>query len=138
MEKDLNRLWEEILAEATRSLPAGTADLWLKTCIPTDLVEGSLVLDVPNVFVKEQISSRFLKDLVRICRETGKSDDIELRVGSETKKDEQGSGPESCIGRLRRIPGRRNRANLAILVVGSRTGGPTRQSCRGGDAGGGL
>ncbi len=98
MEKDLNRLWEEILAEATRSLPAGTADLWLKTCIPTDLVEGSLVLDVPNVFVKEQISSRFLKDLVRICRETGKSDDIELRVGSETKKDEQKRAQKAVSG----------------------------------------
>jgi len=98
VEKDLNRLWEEILAEASQSLPAGTADLWLKTCIPTDLVEGSLVLDVPNVFVKEQISSRFLKDLVRICRETGKSDDIELRVGSETKKDEQKRAQKAASG----------------------------------------
>ena len=89
MEKDLNQLWEDILGEASLSLPPGTADLWLKTCIPTEFSENSLILDVPNVFVKEQISSRFLKDLTRILQEKGEGESIELRVGAETKKEEQ-------------------------------------------------
>ena len=89
MENDLNRLWEEILAKASDSLPAGTAGLWLKTCIPTEMTDGTLTVDVPNVFVKEQISSRFLKDLVGILRESGRGGDIELQVGTETRKGEQ-------------------------------------------------
>jgi chromosomal replication initiator protein len=89
VEKDLNQLWEDILGEASLSLPPGTADLWLKTCIPTEFSENSLILDVPNVFVKEQISSRFLKDLTRILQEKGEGESIELRVGAETKKEEQ-------------------------------------------------
>jgi len=89
LENDLNRLWEEILAKASDSLPAGTAGLWLKTCIPTEMTDGTLTVDVPNVFVKEQISSRFLKDLVGILRESGRGGDIELQVGTETRKGEQ-------------------------------------------------
>ncbi len=89
MENDLNLLWEKILADASGALPAGTADLWLKTCIPTEIIDGALIVDVPNVFVKEQISSRFLKDLVRIFKESGTGEDIELRVGTETRKGEQ-------------------------------------------------
>ena len=42
MENDPNRLWEEILAKASDSLPAGTAGLWLKTCIPTEMTDGTL------------------------------------------------------------------------------------------------
>ena len=89
MENDLKQLWEEVLLEASRSLPAETADLWLRTCVPTEVVGDSLILDVPNVFVKEQISSRFLKDLVRIVKKGEKCQNVELRVGSETRKDEQ-------------------------------------------------
>lgn len=89
VENDLKQLWEEVLLEASRSLPAETADLWLRTCVPTEVVGDSLILDVPNVFVKEQISSRFLKDLIRIVKKTEKCQAVELRVGSETRKDEQ-------------------------------------------------
>ena len=89
MEKQISRVWEEVLSDASSRLPAGAADLWLKTCIPTSLSEGVLVLDVPNVFVKEQISSRFLKDLVQIFKEKSGGASIELRVGSETRKEEQ-------------------------------------------------
>jgi chromosomal replication initiator protein len=89
VDKDLHYLWEEVINEAASKLPAGTADLWLRTCAPTDFTDGVLVLDVPNVFVKEQISSRFLKDLIHIFSESGGGRSIELRVGTETRKDER-------------------------------------------------
>ena len=119
MEKDLNRLWGDILEEASLSLPSGTADLWLKTCIPTNLVEGVLILDVPNVFVKEQISSRFLKDLVRIYKEKGNGEGIELRVGSETKKDEQKRAERAASGGYTESRGGLNQSYLFnSFVVG--------------------
>ncbi len=89
MDNDLQHLWEHILEEAVSQLPAGATDTWLRTCAPTEFTDGVLVLDVPNVFVKEQISSRFLKELVRIFAESGGGRSIELRVGSETRKEER-------------------------------------------------
>ncbi|GAB1400554.1 chromosomal replication initiator protein DnaA [Aminivibrio sp.] len=89
MDNEVKQLWENLLEEASSALPAGSSDLWLKTCIPTALSGGTLILDVPNVFVKEQISSRFLKDLSKIFKEKFAGETIDLRVGAETKKDEQ-------------------------------------------------
>ena len=89
MDNDLQHLWEHILDEAASQLPAGATDTWLRTCAPTEFTDGVLVLDVPNVFVKEQISSRFLKELIHIFSETGGGRSIELRVGAETRKEER-------------------------------------------------
>ena len=71
VEKNIEQIWQNLLSEASTRLPQGAADLWLKTCIPVEILGDSLVLDVPNVFVKEQISSRFLKDLTVLVKERG-------------------------------------------------------------------
>ena len=89
VEKNIEQIWQDLLSEASTRLPQGAADLWLKTCIPVEILGDSLVLDVPNVFVKEQISSRFLKDLTVLVKERGIAGAVEFRVGSETRKDEQ-------------------------------------------------
>ena len=89
VEKNIEQIWQDLLSEASTRLPQGAADLWLKTCIPVEILGDSLVLDVPNVFVKEQISSRFLKDLTALVKERGIAGAVEFRVGSETRKDEQ-------------------------------------------------
>ena len=89
VEKNIEQIWQDLLSEASTRLPQGAADLWLKTCIPVEILGDSLVLDVPNVFVKEQISSRFLKDLTVLVKERGVAGAVEFRVGSETRKDEQ-------------------------------------------------
>ncbi len=90
--------WERLLAEAASRLPAGATETWLRTCAPTSFVDGVLVLDVPNVFVKEQISSRFLKELSSIFKEGGEGTGLELRVGSETKKEERERAERAASG----------------------------------------
>ncbi len=89
VDTNIEQIWQDLLSEASTRLPQGAADLWLKTCIPVEILGDTLVLDVPNVFVKEQISSRVLKDLVTLVKERGVAGNVEFRVGSETRKDEQ-------------------------------------------------
>ena len=89
MEKDLQHMWDSLLDEASSVLPPGATDTWLRTCAPTEFRDGVLVLDVPNVFVKEQISSRFLRELTGVFSKNGGGRTIELRVGAETGKDER-------------------------------------------------
>ncbi len=59
VDKDINVLWDDILKNIEETMPEGTADLWLKTCVPLSVMNDVLVIDVPNVFVKEHISKRF-------------------------------------------------------------------------------
>ena len=82
-------MWDSLLDEASSVLPPGATDTWLRTCAPTEFRDGVLVLDVPNVFVKEQISSRFLRELTGVLSKNGGGMTIELRVGAETGKDER-------------------------------------------------
>lgn len=89
MDQDLEQLWQVVLEEARERLPSGTTDIWLKTCLPVSLEEGTLTLDVPNVFVKEQIQSRFVDTLVAIIRERDIGSDIAFQVGTEVRGDEQ-------------------------------------------------
>ena len=89
MDKDLDLTWEGILAQARDELPPGAGDIWLKTCMPVSLEQGTLLLDVPNVFVKEQIQSRFLASLQKMIEKSGLATRVELRVGSEVRSGEQ-------------------------------------------------
>jgi len=50
------------------------------------------------VFVKEQISTRFLKELGSIFKESGEGTGLELRVGSETKKEERERAERAASG----------------------------------------
>lgn len=89
MEKDLNLLWDEIIVLAQKEMPPGAGDIWLKTCMPVSLERGLLVLDVPNVFVKEQIQSRFIAALEKLVSRQGIAERVELRVGAEVRSGEQ-------------------------------------------------
>ncbi len=89
MEKDLNLIWDEIVVLAQNEMPPGAGDIWLKTCMPVSLEKGLLILDVPNVFVKEQIQSRFLASLEKMISRQGIAHNVELRVGSEVRSGEQ-------------------------------------------------
>ena len=89
MENSVKEIWEHIITQAEHRLEKGASDIWLKTCIPISLEEETLFLDVPNVFVKEQISSRFLNDLNTLVEDMGYARNVEIKVGSETRKDEQ-------------------------------------------------
>lgn len=102
LENNIKEIWEEIIQESEKRLEKGAADIWLRTCIPIALEDNTLFLDVPNIFVKEQISSRFLNDLVSMVRDHGYADRIEMKVGTETRKDEQERAEKAVKGPLER------------------------------------
>ncbi len=102
LENNIKEIWEEIIQESEKRLEKGAADIWLRTCIPIALEDNTLFLDVPNIFVKEQISSRFINDLVSIVKDHGYADRIEMKVGTETRKDEQERAEKAVKGPLER------------------------------------
>ncbi len=85
----LNEMWKEVLSMAREKLPQGATEIWLKTCLPISLEGGILTLDVPNVFVKEQIQSRFLGGLRELVTGRGLAREVELVVGTEMRDGEQ-------------------------------------------------
>jgi len=87
LEDNTEQVWRKILEIAEENLPKGAADIWLKTCLPVSLVDKVLTLDVPNVFVREQIQSRFIERLTALTSQRGLADRIVLEVGG-AKKDE--------------------------------------------------
>ena len=89
MSKDVQVLWQDIIQATREESPGGAWEIWMRTCEPLEVVDGTLVLDVPNVFVKEQIQSRFLEPLCDAARRQGMVKGVELRVGSEVRPAEQ-------------------------------------------------
>lgn len=89
LSNDVQTLWQDIIQATREETPGGAWEIWLRTCEPLEVVDGTLVLDVPNVFVKEQIQSRFLANLSESARKQGNLKGLELRVSSEIRPSEQ-------------------------------------------------
>jgi chromosomal replication initiator protein len=87
LEDNTAQVWRKILEIAEENLPKGAADIWLKTCLPVSLVDKVLTLDVPNVFVREQIQSRFIEKLTALTSQKGLADRIVLEVGGAKKEE---------------------------------------------------
>jgi len=88
MKDFLEQTWNTLLEEGKEKLPKGATDIWLKTCLPISLEDGVLVLDVPNVFVKEQIQNRFLEKLENLAAEMNIATKVALQVGKGAPKEE--------------------------------------------------
>lgn len=91
MDKDIDQIWLDILDEASSKF--GVADArtepWLTTCSPVHIEDGVLLIDVPNVFAKEQISTRFLEQLEKASNALGIAAAIDLKIsGSSPENDE--------------------------------------------------
>jgi chromosomal replication initiator protein len=67
----LQELWQDIIDKAVPQLPEGSAELWFTTCTPVAIEDGELLVDVANIFVKEQLVSRFLDELNKAAKNTG-------------------------------------------------------------------
>ncbi|MDR1048973.1 MAG: chromosomal replication initiator protein DnaA [Synergistaceae bacterium] len=80
MQKELDTLWQEIIGRAAPRLPDKTAELWFGTCTPVGIEDGTLVVEVANVFAREQLASKFLDELNRGAAETGKVTSVHLRA----------------------------------------------------------
>jgi len=73
--------------------------LWFKTCSPMSVENGELVVDVANIFVKEQMASRFLHELNRAAKSTGTVSGVRLTVieGDEERKTEWAERAEKAV-----------------------------------------
>lgn len=98
LEQNVKEIWQDILETAEERLDKGASDIWLKTCVPLSIDGNTLLLDVPNVFVKEQISTRFLEDLTEMVVEKGFAERIDMKVAAEAKKDEQKRAEKAAQG----------------------------------------
>ena len=90
MQNDLQTLWKDIIDRAVPNLPEGSAELWFTTCSPMAIEEGELVVDVANIFAKEQLTSRFLEELNKAAKSTGEVSSIRLSLveGNDERMDE--------------------------------------------------
>jgi chromosomal replication initiator protein len=78
LQKNLQELWQDIIDKAVPQLPEGSAELWFKSCIPVNIENGELIVDVANIFAKEQLAKRFLEELNKAARSTGEVSAIRL------------------------------------------------------------
>ena len=99
MQNNLQTLWQDIIDKAVPNLPEGSADLWFTTCSPTAIEDGELVIDVANIFAKEQLANRFLEELNRAAKSTGEVSAIRLAVtgGDEERKTEWAERAEKAV-----------------------------------------
>ena len=140
MQNDLRTLWQDIIDKAVPNLPEGSADLWFTTCSPTAIEDGELVVDVANIFAKEQLANRFLDELNKAAKSTGEISSIRLAViaGDEERKAEWAERAEKAVPKLPKsnlnlnqnyefssfVVGKSNRlAHAASLAVAETPGG---------------
>ncbi|HQK26150.1 MAG TPA: DnaA N-terminal domain-containing protein, partial [Synergistaceae bacterium] len=85
MQESVDILWNSLLRRAREEFPEGTVDVWLSTCLPLSLEDGTFSVDVPNVFVKEQIQSRFLPALESAARKERIAEHVVFHVAAEVR-----------------------------------------------------
>lgn len=83
---ETEKLWQSILGEMELSLSKATFSTWIK---PTKLVEkenGTAIISVPNVFIKEWLQKRFHTTLLELLRSHSPDiKSINYVVGVQTK-----------------------------------------------------
>lgn len=81
--KDAKQVWEQIVGAAAPLLPPQTAEIWLGSCEPVRMDEGTLILDAGNSFVANKVKDNFLVTLEKVMQERGLGDRISLTVAAK-------------------------------------------------------
>lgn len=111
MDKAVEDVWLSILDAS--GLPDARTEPWLTTCSPVSVDNGVLLVDVPNVFAKEQITNRFIDKLNEAALKVGGVSSIQLRVIG----DSAGDGREWDKRAKDAAQPRRERSNLNPAYV---------------------
>lgn len=83
MQQNLQTIWQDIIEGASPNLPDNTVELWLRSCEPVSVEDDELVLDVANVFIREQVAAKFLSELNRAAKACGHVKAVRLDVKPE-------------------------------------------------------
>jgi chromosomal replication initiator protein len=110
LQKNLQGLWQDIIDKAVPQLPEGSADLWFTTCTPVKIDNDELVVDVANIFVKEQLASRFLNELNKAAKSTGEVSSIRLLAREESGEEKKTEWMERAERAAKQSP--KNTLNL--------------------------
>ena len=65
---DLLALWESVLEELKNGVNPQTFERWFGDCLPARLDDGTLVVEVPNVFVRNWIADHYANDIMRVLK----------------------------------------------------------------------
>ena len=83
-------LWEKIQETLKREMPHASFETWFAHVHPVQLLDGSLLLDVPNTFIKGGIERRYLSRLDEIASgNCGRPVHVKLRVSSVKQTSKQ-------------------------------------------------
>lgn len=82
--RDFIGIWNEALVLIEQKISGPSFETWLKETEAVDLVEGSLIIRVPTVFVKEWLENRYAQLIQDILREvTGVALQVTFTVGDD-------------------------------------------------------
>jgi chromosomal replication initiation ATPase DnaA len=97
LQKNLQELWQNIIDKAVPQLPERSAELWFTTCTPVAIENGELVVDVANIFAKEQLASRFMNELNKAAKSTGEVSGIRLSAKEESGEEKKTEDRKSVV-----------------------------------------
>ncbi|MDR1648966.1 MAG: chromosomal replication initiator protein DnaA [Synergistaceae bacterium] len=92
--------------KAAPNLPGGTAELWLKSCLPVEIEDGRLILNAANIFAKDHIAKNFLGELNKAAESIEGLRSIQfetLAQPAETSEDKNGGEEEETPESDRRV-----------------------------------
>ena len=72
------------MASSEDILPKGVNDIWLATCKPISIEDGTLLMEASNSFIKSKMDSIILKPLVDFVTKCGYAKSVVVRVAGDS------------------------------------------------------
>jgi chromosomal replication initiator protein len=106
---DLLALWESVLEELKNGVNPQTFERWFGDCLPARLEDGTLVVEVPNIFVRNWIADHYANDIMRVLKERipenpprlelAVNEDLARRQGAASAAGSEATKPAAAEGR---------------------------------------
>jgi chromosomal replication initiator protein len=81
---DLEAIWRDILASSEEILPEEVNPIWLETCRPVLLENGSLVIEARNSYTKTKVNEVILRPLVSFLKDRGYANSVLVCIPKES------------------------------------------------------
>ena len=85
VEKTLENIWQQVLAELQEQLSRPTFETWIKPARPQNLSEQTLTISTPNPFARNWLQKHYLGTIATVVRDiVGRTVDVKFVVESAT------------------------------------------------------